>query len=197
MILRDKRVKITEEMLTRARVPRSYWRYQISGLQDGDLRDKLRDMVQQVPELLRTNEGLLILGPLCTGKTVFSAIMLREAMCYGAEALFLRAFEMMKWTDERYLEREPGRTLESKALMSDLVVLDDVGGEGEKQRARVVALMEYLVRYRYEEGRSTIVTTNLTLKEIKQFYGSTFESVLRRSCLKRLIIKTDQFTKGL
>ena len=122
-----------------------------------------RQYVEHWPEMRRENIGLLFWGPSGTGKTfaaacIANALVEREVgvrMITLGDAL-VQLFGMNGEERVRYLE-----SLSSCGLL----ILDDFGVERRTPYAR--EQVYEIVNRRYLSGRPMVVTTNLTLKELK------------------------------
>ena len=122
-----------------------------------------RQYVEHWPEMRRENMGLLFWGPAGTGKT-FAAACIANAlvdlevgvrMITLGEAL-LNLFGMSGEDRIQYLD---------VLTTCGLLILDDFGVERRTPYAR--EQMYEIVNRRYLSGRPMVVTTNLTLKELK------------------------------
>ena len=122
-----------------------------------------RQYVEHWPEMRRENMGLLFWGPAGTGKT-FAAACIANAlvdlevgvrMITLGEAL-LNLFGMSGEERIQYLE---------VLTTCGLLILDDFGVERRTPYAR--EQVYEIVNRRYLSGRPMVVTTNLTLEELK------------------------------
>ena len=122
-----------------------------------------RQYVEHWPEMRRENMGLLFWGPAGTGKT-FAAACIANAlvdlevgvrMITLGEAL-LNLFGMSGEDRIQYLD---------VLTTCGLLILDDFGVERRTPYAR--EQMYEIVNRRYLSGRPMVVTTNLTLEELK------------------------------
>ena len=122
-----------------------------------------RQYVEHWPEMRRENMGLLFWGPAGTGKT-FAAACIANAlvdlevgvrMITLGEAL-LNLFGMSGEDRIQYLD---------VLTTCGLLILDDFGVERRTPYAR--EQVYEIVNRRYLSGRPMVVTTNLTLKELK------------------------------
>lgn len=122
-----------------------------------------RQYVEHWPEMRRENMGLLFWGPAGTGKT-FAAACIANAlvdlevgvrMITLGEAL-LNLFGMSGEERIQYLE---------VLTTCGLLILDDFGVERRTPYAR--EQVYEIINRRYLSGRPMVVTTNLTLKELK------------------------------
>lgn len=132
-----------------------------------------RQYVEHWPEMRRENMGLLFWGPAGTGKT-FAAACIANAlvdlevgvrMITLGEAL-LNLFGMSGEERIQYLE---------VLTTCGLLILDDFGVERRTPYAR--EQVYEIVNRRYLSGRPMVVTTNLTLKELKTPTGTIAASM--------------------
>lgn len=147
------------------------------GLQDAALRQytfandlgyqpesaKLRAYVEQFPEMLKSGAGLLLWGGVGTGKTFLAACV--------ANALLDRSIPVLMPVTGELLNKLMGiypseRNAFLKSLNAySLLILDDLGMEHSSEFA--MSQMFNIVDGRYRTGKPLIVTTNLTLHELK------------------------------
>lgn len=147
------------------------------GLQDAALRQytfandlgyqpesaKLRAYVEQFPEMLKSGAGLLLWGGVGTGKTFLAACV--------ANALLDRSIPVLMPVTGDLLNKLMGiypseRSDFLKSLNAySLLILDDLGMEHSSEFA--MSQMFNIVDGRYRTGKPLIVTTNLTLQELK------------------------------
>ena len=119
-----------------------------------------RNYVYHWETLRRDNTGLLIMGPVGSGKTFLA--------CCIANALIDRGFRAIV-TNMPKLIKAVG-SFEERGIMEDLqgcdlLVIDDVGVERESAFALEQAYS--IIDARYRSGRPLIVTTNLSPAELK------------------------------
>jgi DNA replication protein DnaC len=103
--------------------------------------------------------------------------VLKKALAHNATGLFLEAPEIQDVTIQREELDLVSRPIVEVAKKVDLLVLDDVGAEHTSDFSRV--LVEKLIRHRGTRNKSTLITTNLGLKELPGIYGAGFASAVR------------------
>lgn len=123
--------------------------------------------------------GLLVLGPVGTGKTRFAVAAMRYWLLSGRKAEFMLGGQLMRRIWGTY--RDDSRVTEDEILdrltALDLLVIDDMGREGRTSEAVKRIFHEVLSR-RIDNFRPVIVTTNLSLDEIGEVYGDAIQSRL-------------------
>ena len=124
---------------------------------------KLRAYAQQFPEMLKSGAGVLLWGDVGTGKTFLAACVANYLLDQGIPVLMTGTAKLLNaltgvWPSER------NAYLESLNAYS-LLILDDLGMERGTEFA--MEQMFSVIDGRYRTGKPLIVTTNLTLQELK------------------------------
>ena len=147
------------------------------GLQDAALRQytfandlgyqpesaKLRAYVEQFPGMLKSGAGLLLWGGVGTGKTFLAACVANALLDRSIPVLMTGTGKLLNALMGIY-PSERNAFLESLNAYS-LLILDDLGMEHSSEFA--MSQMFNIVDGRYRTGKPLIVTTNLTLQELK------------------------------
>lgn len=118
------------------------------------------------------NKGgnLLLIGNTGTGKTHLSTAIAKRVISDGFDVLYdtaqniIQAFADDQFRD-RYRQPEP---VADKYLECDLLILDDLGAEFTNQLT--VSCLYNLINTRQNKGLSTIISTNLSAKELAGKY---------------------------
>lgn len=173
MILKEPVLSPTAELMSVAKIPRSFWAHQVSGSPALN-QEELRAHLRMLPERLDTGRGLMVCGQFAIGKTSFACMLLRKAISYSADCLFMYAVEMGElW----YKDSGDGCQYAERFRAADLLVIDDIGQETDSP---VMKRIEFLIRRRYDDRRVTMVTTSLTPAQLLQCYGTISRSVFQR-----------------
>ena len=122
--------------------------------------------------------NLLFQGGTGLGKTFLSACIARDiaekgfSVCYDTAASVVGSFEAQKFS------RDEGADARVKRMLScDLMILDDLGTEMPTPMAE--SALYTLINTRLVEGKSTIISTNLSFGEIEKRYSGQVCSRLR------------------
>ena len=124
-----------------------------------------------VREHITNGRGLIMIGPVGTGKTSLAISILRKAIEQGYNgylismtSLFDTLLTLSKGPSEHYLK------FENRIRNSPLLVLDDFGAEyaSEWVQQKVASI----IADRVERSKSTIITSNLSVEQIKKAYDS-------------------------
>lgn len=124
---------------------------------------KLRAYVEQFPEMLKSGAGLLLWGGVGTGKTFLAACVANALLDRSIPVLMPVTGELLNKLMGIY-PSERNNFLKSLNAYS-LLILDDLGMEHSSEFA--MSQMFNIVDGRYRSGKPLIVTTNLTLQELK------------------------------
>lgn len=153
------------------------------------------DYAQNFETYKRRGQGLVFIGEFGTGKTHLAAaianylIQRKVPVVFGTLAGLLR--EVKKTYDEDSIVST--EQIENRLKKVDLLIIDDLGKE--KVTDWVLEKFYEIVNFRYENYMPFVITTNLTLKEIKQkfdnqhgYIGGAITSRLIEMCR---VVKTE------
>jgi DNA replication protein DnaC len=131
----------------------------------------LNDFSSQIQEavhfaLARKTDGLLITGPVGTGKTHLAAAIVRHLVRLGNDAIFRRCAKFYSDLRNAYQENASEESILVPIASAAFVVMDDLGAGSLSDHERRSTL-ELLDR-RLNENLPTIVTTNWTLSKISE-----------------------------
>jgi DNA replication protein DnaC len=178
MIILDQKIPVTQERLKFAGVPKRFWTVNPGGILSDREREKAVAVLKEVPEMLESGIGRIITGDFRTGKTSLSCMLLREALSYSASGVFIYSFDLAANYAKVCPQTETAWG--DRVRDCEFLVLDDLGAE--ERTAWAVRRLEWAIRTRYENNQATIITTNLSMKDLESQYTPVFMSVLRRAC---------------
>ncbi len=124
---------------------------------------KLRAYAEQFPAMRKRGAGLLLWGDVGTGKTFLAACVANYLLDRNVPVLITGTGELLNQLMGIY-PSERSDFLKSLNAYS-LLILDDLGVEHRSEFA--MTQMFNIVDGRYRTGKPLIVTTNLTLQELK------------------------------
>jgi DNA replication protein DnaC len=166
----------TSRLLDQAEIPRQY---EHCTLADFDVTFRsateslkralltARRFVEQYP---LEKEGMLLWGDCGTGKTHLAIAILKELVQQkGARCLFRGYSALLKQLQATYnrqvvADEDTGVVLTEYSILRDVtdvevLVLDDLGAE--KSSDWTLSMLYHVINERYNQGRTTIITTNL------------------------------------
>ena len=117
---------------------------------------------------------MLLTGMSGLGKTFLMHAMAARLIRRGYSVLMIGAYNFLQIARKSYFEAENG----IKELMEvPVLMLDDLGSEPLMQNITVEQLFQ-LINERQNRGLSTVISTNLTLKELRERYTERIASRL-------------------
>ncbi|MGB9858666.1 MAG: ATP-binding protein [Moorellaceae bacterium] len=150
-------------------------------LEELDYKDKVADFVARWPEKKARGEGLLIAGPVGTGKTQLAVSLAVElAQKYLIRPQFITFSELLQTFKEALNSGVKKLTLTS-LLEADLLILDDLGTArlSDFDVDRVTDFIDHIYR---NMAPVLVVTTNLSKAELKEYLGERTASRLMEMC---------------
>lgn len=156
---------LTEEARKRALIGRSHWQARLQKIPDNlEFKAKIQGYIDDMPEMESSGHGLILFGPLGSGKTSIGTIILRNALARGARALSIRSTDMIDKLCSKHQHRLPnGAPLIEGLHNVNYLLLDELEPEDKDWRERK---LESVLRHRYSEDLPTIITTNMSRKEL-------------------------------
>lgn len=143
-----------------------------------NILDRAKDFIHNF-ESRRGN--LIIFGETGRGKTFLTNCIAREILDKGFSVFYLSAGELVDDVINNYLfRRDDGENdSEKKArydfvFEADLLIIDDLGTEALNRQS--VTQLFRVINSRYSSGLSTIISTNLDIKGIRDNYTERFAS---------------------
>lgn len=126
------------------------------------ISDAMQRYVENFPKYLKGGKGLLMHGPVGTGKTYYASCI--------ANRLIDRGYDV-KMTNFARLANQIQGTFEKQEVIDELsdyhlVVIDDLGAERQSEYMQEIVFN--IIDSRYRSGLPFIITTNLPMSEIKQ-----------------------------
>lgn len=120
--------------------------------------------------------GLFISGGIGTGKTLIATMTLKTLVRQGLSCFFQMFSQAMESYTDSWGDSEKKEGFAERFLRSKVVCLDDLGREAPNKIA--APTLDYILRTRNQCLRPTVVTTNLTPRQIEARYGAQILSLL-------------------
>ncbi|MAY72054.1 MAG: DNA replication protein DnaC [Halomonas sp.] len=134
---------------------------------------------EQWEEVKAAGRCLIMVGKPGTGKTHLAIAIARAVLATDDVAMYVRASEAISTVTETYSrdnQKTERQALDSFAV-SDLLIIDEVGRQRGTDNERMI-LFEIINR-RYEEGKPTIIISNLDLVGLRGYMDEATEDRLR------------------
>ncbi|MEX0972245.1 MAG: ATP-binding protein [Solirubrobacterales bacterium] len=158
-----------------------------------DAVGKVRAFIDNLEANLAKGQGLWLFGDTGTGKTTLAMLASKEALEQGNSVAIYSLPKLLARIRRTY-ETDPNEdsyTRFFERLTSvDLLHIDDFGAE--KRSDWVLEQLYALVNERYEDERSIMLTTNLTMDKLEDQIGTRTVSRLMETCEQVPLFGTDR-----
>lgn len=151
-----------------------------------DLADypQLTDYMDNAAAYIDRGIGLIVHGPVGTGKTLLMNLILKELVkakydCYSTT--FAGAVENFTAT---WGDKAEKQVFAKRFMGSQVLGLDDLGKEQRASNRLPQTTFDYILRSRVQSARPTIVTTNMGAMELVNGYGGAVLSLLVESSVE-------------
>ena len=148
-----------------------------------DAVDRVRGFIDEIDSKLEKGKGLWLFGDTGTGKTTLAMLVSKEALEKGHSVAIYSLPKLLARIRRTY-EEEPGQDSYSaffqRLTSVDLLHIDDFGAE--KRSDWVLEQLYALVNERYEDERSIMLTTNMTVDKLEEQIGRRTVSRLTETC---------------
>lgn len=142
-------------------------------------RDKMADIVKFCMDYAKNftsdSPGLFMIGATGLGKTFLSCCIAQELINKGCSVAFDSVQNYLRAIEKEHFGRAEGDTLEL-ILKADLLILDDLGSEFETSFS--TSVIYNIINTRCNEGRPTIISTNIPLQKLTERYDDRIVSRL-------------------
>ena len=120
-------------------------------------------------------DNLLFFGPAGTGKTFLTNCITKEVLDAGHSVVYLSAISLFEQLADEMFGRSD-KDVKNQLLTCELLIIDDLGTE--MTNSFVVDQLFGIVNERHMRERSTIISTNLDLNQIRDTYTERVSSRL-------------------
>ena len=155
------------------------WTFENDDNGNSTLTQAMINYAEQFADFKRESKGLLLYGPVGTGKTYYAACIANKLIDNGYSVLMTNFPTLTNKLQGMY---EGKQEYISSLNKYDLLILDDLGAE--RQSEYMQELVFNVIDSRYRTGLPVIITTNLTADEIKHpqdvRYCRIYDRILER-----------------
>lgn len=119
---------------------------------------------ETIEKHIKRGTGLILKGPVGTGKTTVAVAIMREAMKKGYRPFFIPMVSLLD-TIFSMRDAEERAKFETRVRECSLLVLDDFGGEykGKGTESWALNRIDSIITERYNRMKPVIITTNLPI----------------------------------
>lgn len=146
---------------------------------DARISAAMRRYVEKWDEIRLENMGLLLYGPVGTGKTFYAACIANGLLDKGIPVMMTSFARIVNTMQGMYNGRQEYL---DKLVSYPLLIIDDLGAERGSEY--MLEQVYSVVDARYQTGRPLIVTTNIPITEIKEpadlKYRRIYDRILER-----------------
>jgi len=151
---------------------------------DPEALAQVSDYILRYDEMLREGMGLLLSGPLGTGKTFLSTMVLKELIKRGYNCWATTFANTIEAFTATWGNQEEKQWFAKKFMYSQVLLLDDLGRDLRTGNNLPQSTFDSILRTRVQEGRTTLLTTNMSMRELESGYGSAVLSLLKEVSLR-------------
>lgn len=168
--------------LRQSGIPYRFWTASFETLEETPPVKIAKQYAAGLKEHVKTGSGILLRGPVGTGKTITACAIAIEAVRQGMSVKFVRAYRLVDDLDtfRHFSDRDAFEGLERAVRQAKLLILDDFGLE--KPQSWAEAKVESIVSHRYDECLPTVITTNLSTAELKDKYSERVIDRIAETC---------------
>lgn len=150
---------------------------------DQDAKSKCMEYVDRLDENVAEGKGLILQSEAFgVGKTMLASLIAKEGVMAGHQTYFTTFPMMLSSMKAGWKDADWDKWYRHKIDSAQILVIDDVGkelmGRGGFNDDFARQTLDSLIRVRTQQGKTTIVTTNLDNGSFKDAYGSPMYSLI-------------------
>lgn len=176
------RKKAEKEMLIRRNRAAAFpeadfadWRFDTDDGGNPKITKIMQNYVEHFDEMYESGKGLLLYGAVGRGKTFAAACVANALLDKGRTVLMTNFMRIVNTTSGMYEGRQE---YYDSLNRPDLLILDDLSAERKTEYMQEIVYS--IIDARYRAGKPLIVTTNLSLEELKKPSEITSQRIFDR-----------------
>lgn len=151
---------------------------QITHPQTVAVRAKIAEYLSDLENQLDAGRGLYLYGSTGLAKTGIASIVLIEALRKGRSGYFITLDGLVDLYAGGWKDADLKEQYQDVVLGTDILVIDEVGNESKTNNQLVSGCFNDVLRRRFNNLQTTVITSNLYFKRIKDTYGEEVFSIL-------------------
>lgn len=137
-----------------------------------------QDLLQNLAQGLST-KGLLVYGPVGSGKSYLLGCIANEAIIRGIEVRYIVYSDLLEELRHTFNKKD----ISSKEIIEEtqtipLLIIDDLGTESSSEFT--ANTLYSIIDYRYREEKPLVITTNLDIDDLKEKFSLMGERISQR-----------------
>jgi len=149
----------------RMNLPEEFWRAKVNETAES-VRSIVHSYLFRIPELVQKGAGLYLHGPVGVGKTGIAALVAKEARARGFTVFFIGVWELREAVKSK-MQFDDSASVLDRCRNVDVLVLDNLREEDEKEYMVNGRMLEELIAYRKLKKRVTIATSRMTPMDLR------------------------------
>lgn len=138
---------------------------------------------------IQRGAGLLFHGAFGVGKTMSQMLLAKDFVKLGYNVFCVKFTTMVEMFTSGWRDQDEKNYYQRKINKTQILFIDDLGKEMENSLTKTI--LDDVIRGRVQEGRSTCITTNLSINEIRDQYGEGIESLLTEMSIQHEFLGKD------
>ena len=180
LMLQERQKKINE-INKNSGLPKRFKRKTFENYERGDnfiAYKKAEEFAENFPDI---NKGLLLVGPVGTGKTHLAAAISNKLISRLYSVYFGNTTDIMSFIKSTYskdAEMTEGEAIELMTEKVDLLVIDDLGKENETENT--LSVLYQIINKLYETEKLVVITTNFNSSDLARKLGERGPAMVSR-----------------
>jgi len=156
-----------------------------------ELDDLVTSYIANAKQMVARGIGLILMGDIGTGKTLLATLMLKELL-KAEYSVFSTTFAgMIDMFTAGWNSNDEKEFFLERVKKSDILLIDDIGKEYKTKNGLGSSTFDAVLRSRVQEGKPTFITTNLTVDDMEEGYGSAILSLLAETSIMHVVEGSD------